>query len=214
MILFYHRRALALSFSSYKTSFLHQRRGAIQPITPLISRSSCRSAASISDIHTGGEETSSHHSDQDAYMDQMKDWRGTSHSTSEFVTHFIASNNNITIEDAISSVLPKGIDHSKDAESIERRDELMQRDNDKVLSRLEMKFRYDPSQFPLHQQLNPVDLIAMGSIWFLPADAPRDPGEFVYVKYFLQNFYHVPFSFSDSFIIIPSTWFKASSPRG
>ncbi len=31
--------------------------------------------------------------DQDEYKMQMKDWRGRSHSTSDFVSHFIASGN-------------------------------------------------------------------------------------------------------------------------
>ena len=105
----------------------------------------------------------------------MKHWKGTSRSTSEFVTHFIASDSNITFEEAIQSVCPKKTYASEDAESVQRRSGLIQQENDKVISRLEHKLRHDPAQFPLHQQLSPADLIAIGAIWFLPAEAPRDP---------------------------------------
>ena len=119
-------------------------------------------------------EISSHIIEQNGYMNQMKDWRGRSKSTSEFVTHFIASGCDVTIADAIASVLPQEKLNLCN-ESKNRMNDILQKEDDKVLSRLETNFRNDPSQFPLNQQLHPVDLIAMGSVWFLPSSAPRDP---------------------------------------
>lgn len=114
--------------------------------------------------------------EQDRYIEEMKDWRGTSRSTSDFVTHFIASCNNITIEEAIHSVLPKGFDSIGRENNLKRREDLLDEDSNDFLSKLEMKFRHEPIQFPLHEQLAPVELMALGSIWYLPANAPRDPG--------------------------------------
>ncbi len=122
-----------------------------------------------------GSATSSRETEQDGFMDQMKDWRGSSKSTSEFVTHFIASDCNITIADAIMSVLPKENKIIASMESETRMSDILNREDDKLLSRLETNFRNDPSQFPLYEQLNPLELIAMGSVWFLPKSAPRDP---------------------------------------
>jgi hypothetical protein len=39
---------------------------------------------------------------------------------------------------------------------------------------LDPQFRHDASSIPIHRSLLPVELLAMGSIWFLPHTAPRD----------------------------------------
>ena len=167
------RRALSFSFSRRICSVRNQRQGVIN----LTIKKSVLS--STPEANAGSKsEPSSRQTEQDGFITQMKDWRGTSRSTSEFVTHFIASDSNITIEEAVLSVLPieNGIENGMESpESIKRKAEVLGREDEKVLGRLETNFRNDPSQFPLNQQLNPVDLIAMGSVWFLPAEAPRDP---------------------------------------
>ncbi len=119
---------------------------------------------------------------QDEFKEQMKDWRGTSRSTSEFVSHFIAGNK-VTIEEAIWSVMPQrrnDLDQKENIseESKERRKNLLDVAADTVISSLDMKFRHNPFHIPLDEHdLYPVDLLAMGAIWYLPADAPRDPGK-------------------------------------
>jgi hypothetical protein len=40
---------------------------------------------------------------------------------------------------------------------------------------IEPQFRHDPSFIPMNRPLTPMELLAMGSIWFLPKTAPRDP---------------------------------------
>jgi 23S rRNA-/tRNA-specific pseudouridylate synthase len=102
----------------------------------------------------------------------MKDWRGVSRSTSEFVTHFIAAkSSNLTVEEAILASLP----NVNTSEMRQIRDQILETDNHRVIQRVDKEFRFDPSRFPLNEQLSPVQLLAMGSIWFLPVDAPRDP---------------------------------------
>jgi phosphohistidine phosphatase len=109
---------------------------------------------------------------QDEFKSQMKDWRGSSHSTSEFVTHFIAAkNSNLTVEEAILASLP----NANTTDMRHMREKILETDNNKVIRRVDKEFRFDPSLFPLTEQLSPAQLLAMGSIWFLPADAPRDP---------------------------------------
>lgn len=109
---------------------------------------------------------------QDEFKSQMKDWRGASRSSSEFVTHFIAAkSSNLTVEEAILASLP----NANASEMRQMRDKILDTDNHRVMRRVDKEFRFDPSIFPLNEQLSPAQLLAMGSIWFLPADAPKDP---------------------------------------
>jgi hypothetical protein len=120
-------------------------------------------------------------------LETMKDWRGSSKSTSEFVAHFIASDRNVTVEEAISSVLKRynsrnyGNEDRQQKDQKEKkqlqREDLLKVDNDFFFKQLNAEFRHEPSQFPLDRQLEPVELLALGSIWYLPADAPKDPGK-------------------------------------
>jgi hypothetical protein len=111
----------------------------------------------------------------------MKDWRGSSKSTSEFVAHFIASGTNngtgyVTVEEAILSVLPRDIDSQGEFVK-QQTEDLLRIDNDSIYNHLDAEFRHDPRHFDLHRQLRPVELLALGSIWYLPGDAPKDPGK-------------------------------------
>jgi hypothetical protein len=73
------------------------------------------------------------------------EWKGSSHSTSDFVTHVLAGPNAPTVEDAIASVLPDERDR-------------------------------DTREIPLdNSRLLPRHYLQLGAVWFLPADAPRDP---------------------------------------
>ena len=121
----------------------------------------------LASVHANQDESKK--ADQEKYKEEMKSWFGSSRSTSEFVTHFISSKNNITVEDAIKSVLPAEFD-----EDIERTQQSLKDDCDILLSKVDMMFRHDPSGFPLGRS-SPADLLAIGSIWYLPATAPRDP---------------------------------------
>lgn len=121
----------------------------------------------------------------------MKDWRGSSKSTSEFVSHFIAQGNNgsnstttcdddiMTVEEAILSVLSPRDDGKSQEDFVEQqkqREDLLMMDNNYISKHLDAGFRHDSRHFGLHRQLRPVELLALGSIWYLPEDAPRDPG--------------------------------------
>ena len=155
-------------------------------------------------------------------------------STSPFVTHFIAKQNNtFTIEKAIESVLirpiPKQRIHNhNDKGRIEKfvlnlddhdDDDIIYCSNttfsnneisdngsiikmslwnqqlyayeqqNPILQSIDSKFRHDPfwignnnnyynNSHPRDKeedQLSPAELVALGSVWFLPFDAPRDP---------------------------------------
>lgn len=72
-------------------------------------------------------------------------WRGSTHSTSDFVTHVLAGPNAPTVEDAIASVL------------------LEERDGDLKEVPLD------------NSCLLPRHYLQLGAVWFLPAGAPRDP---------------------------------------
>lgn len=72
-------------------------------------------------------------------------WKGSSHSTSDFVTHVVAGHDAPTVADAIASVLPERKDSST-------------------------------TEIPLDNSLLlPHHYLRLGAVWFLPADAPRDP---------------------------------------
>ena len=132
---------------------------------------------------------------QASYLSEMTTWKGVSASSSEFVTHFVAGSKNVTnivqnekrqfeltVEEAVLSILPrtlsshrfgpKGKKYSQDA----WKEWLLQQENSSVVQACEPRFRHDPSLFPLEiSQLSPVDLVALGAVWFLPAAAPKDP---------------------------------------
>lgn len=131
---------------------------------------------------------------QDEYISSISEWKGAPHTTSKHVTHYIASGNDeITVESAIWSVLPN-VNHSplsnsnyfeqetdllEDASCIshsnsKRRRDICQEELLGLTNGLEPQFRHDPSTFPLDRYLSPIELLAMGSIWFLPHTAPRD----------------------------------------
>lgn len=161
-------------------------------------------------------------------------------STSEFVTHFIAKQNNtFTIEQAISSVLPRPVpkirkyskthpsnnikrNHEKYVWSIGQSNDAYLSEDDvdtstinmslwnqqlydyekdnPILQSIDSKFRHDPAWLGNsyiyldidnnydgnrdeerrnnvyeEDQLSPAELLALGSVWFLPFDAPKDP---------------------------------------
>jgi len=138
---------------------------------------------------------------QKLYTSQMKDFKGVSHSTSEFVTHFIAqSNHTITVEEAILSIVPNPVpktrihDWAKNPNSKEDKKEismelwteklLQYEQNHAILHELDTKFRHNPafignnpnnSNNTQKDQLSPAELLALGSVWFLPWDAVKDP---------------------------------------
>jgi hypothetical protein len=172
MMILFPWRTNCFSFSRQSYFFRRQVGGRfnVSPRVPVATRASISKSAIV-------EKEGIKKNDQDLFAAEMKDWQGTSKSTSEFVTHFIASLNNITVEEAIHSVLPNTVvDSNDEGITVKRRGDLLEKDSDDLLKRLDMKFRHDPSQFPLHEQLPPADLLAMGSIWFLPANGPKDPG--------------------------------------
>lgn len=112
---------------------------------------------------------------QDEFKAQMKDWRGATHSSSDFVTHFIAKSSNLTVEEAIYASLPRTNFFADSNDNNTERGEILQRDNHKIIKDIDQEFRFDPSTFSLNDQLSPAQLLAIGSIWFLPAEAPKDP---------------------------------------
>jgi len=153
---------------------------------------------------------------QEQFKSRIENWPCLyeSSNNSEFVTHFVAvaadsnwitingkhsdeaydieydapviNNINITVEEAILSVLPKEVlptrhqtpplTLSSAISVIELRNSLIEREKESVVSSVEAQMRHDPKQFPLDTQLCPAELIALGSIWFLSGSAPRgDP---------------------------------------
>ena len=150
-----------LGFSISRRGLLiqkHQQQRLFRSLFNRFSHSSTPEVDSNSKVVENSRQT-----EQDGFVKQMEDWRGTTRSTSEFVTHFIASKSsdrNITVEDAILSVLPHDADVSiHTTEATERKFKVLEREEDNVLGRLELNFRNDPSEFPLNQQLNPLDLL-------------------------------------------------------
>jgi len=146
---------------------------------------------------------------QERFKSHINNWPCLyqSSNNSEFITHFVAvaaddtvhnrnnetdtsvydtdaynhysNNNNITVEEAILSVLPREVlpnRHSSSSSSIsvlEVRKNLLEREKDVVVQAVEPQMRHDPKQFPLDAQLSPAELVALGSIWFLSGSTPR-----------------------------------------
>jgi 23S rRNA-/tRNA-specific pseudouridylate synthase len=82
-------------------------------------------------------------------------WKGASHSSSEFVTHIVAGDDAPTVQEAIQrQLLFKRDRDSHDCYATSDEDDRIPLDNSRLCA--------------LH-------LLQLGSCWFLPATAPRDP---------------------------------------
>ena len=80
------------------------------------------------------------------------EWKGSSHSTSDFVTHVLAGDNSPTVQDAVASILPQ--------------------------RNITGNSNFDTTDIPLDNALlTPKHYLKLGAVWFLPADAPRDPSQ-------------------------------------
>jgi len=90
-------------------------------------------------------------------------------STSEFITHYLEpKHTKRTVRDAISSVL------AKDTKKLDGT--ILDSDLEALIKEgatIDSSLWHDPSIFS--KILSPHQLLGMGSIWFLPASAPRDP---------------------------------------
>lgn len=81
------------------------------------------------------------------------EWKGSSHSTSDFVTHVLAGDNAPTVQNAVASVLPSRRNITNES-------------------------NFNTADIPLDNTLlTPKHYLKLGAIWFLPADAPRDPSQ-------------------------------------
>jgi hypothetical protein len=97
-------------------------------------------------------------------------------SSSEFITHYLEpKHTKRTVRDAISSILAKdtqkldGTILNSDLEALVKEGAI-----------IDSSLWHDPGKFPaadssVKQVLSPHQLLALGSIWFLPASSPRDP---------------------------------------
>ena len=122
---------------------------------------------------------------------KKSEWKGLTHSTSPFVTHYIAtnsSNRNVTVEDAISSVLYDTYTIDKDQQQ-QQLQQLQQLQQYKTSSLLKTEKIPDPRFIPLHRQLTSIELLALGSIWFLPDSAPKDPSLGTKVSQFILFYF-------------------------
>ena len=125
--------------------------------------------------------TSSLPSDGDRHRQQIPDdWKGASEKKSDFITHFVAGRQpNLTVEAAIEGLIksPSNADDASANWSL-RRDAIVQRENDALIREADSALRHNTSAFPMPvsggESLCAAELLALGSIWFLPADAPRD----------------------------------------
>ena len=83
------------------------------------------------------------------------EWKGSSHSTSDFVTHvLVGANDAPSVETAIASALPK-----------------QSHNNNNTTTDASTTIPLD------NAMLTPKHYLQLGSVWFLPADAPRDPSQ-------------------------------------
>ena len=96
------------------------------------------------------------------------------------ITHFVAGRQpNLTVEAALESLIksPSSADDASANWSL-RRDVIVQRENDALIREADSALRHNTSAFPMPvsggESLCAAELLALGSIWFLPADAPRD----------------------------------------
>jgi len=82
------------------------------------------------------------------------EWKGLSHSTSDFVTHVLAGGDSPTVADAIASALSG-------------RNEIEEGISDDITADIPLDNAF----------LKPRHYLQLGAVWFLPADAPRDPSQ-------------------------------------
>ena len=99
---------------------------------------------------------------------------------SDFITHFVAGTQpGLTVEDAVQSLLPKSDGDANLSEAAATRRKVILRDEDDILLKeADAALRHDTSSFPSGTEsdhLSAVELLALGSIWYLPVSAPRDP---------------------------------------
>ena len=84
-------------------------------------------------------------------------WKGASHSSSDFVTHIIAGDDAPTVQEAIQR-------------------QLLMRKTSASYVHQGTSDSEDDDRIPLdNSRLSAMDLLRLGSCWFLPASAPRDP---------------------------------------
>ena len=91
-------------------------------------------------------------------------WKGASRSSSAFVTHILAGNGSPTVLDAIASVLT---DHNNN-NTLDSTTTPINNYNDNDDDNKDV-LPLDNSKF------TPMHLLKLGSVWFLPQSAPRDP---------------------------------------
>ena len=101
-------------------------------------------------------------------------FNGTTHSSSEFITHFIAgAQPGLTVESAVQSLLPR---QDLAAGPQQHRDMLLKNEDDTLLARAHPSLRHSTLEFPsTGEPLSAVELLAIGSTWYLSKDSPRDP---------------------------------------
>lgn len=135
--------------------------------------------------------------DDDRLREQVPDdWRGASEKKSEFITHFVAGRQtNLTVEEAVESLIASppsaGVSGGANKAVISagaaagsagrklRRDTIVQREKDVLIRAADSALRHNTSTFPIppkdeDESLSASELLALGSIWFLPSGAPRD----------------------------------------
>lgn len=119
--------------------------------------------------------------DDDRFRRQVPDdWRGASEKKSEFITHFVAGRQpNLTVEAAVESLIASSQSADASAHRKLRRDTIVQREKDVLIRAADSALRHNTSTFPIlptgeDESLCAAELLALGSIWFLPSGAPRD----------------------------------------
>ena len=126
--------------------------------------------------------TSNVSSDDDDRLRQQvpDDWKGASEKKSEFITHFVAGRQpNLTVEAAVESLIASSQSAATSANRRLRRDIIVQREKDVLIREADSSLRHNTSTFPIpptggDETLCAAELLALGSIWFLPSGAPRD----------------------------------------
>ena len=115
--------------------------------------------------------------------DRLPDnWRGASEKKSEFITHFVSGRQpNLTVEAAVEKLItsPTCAGVSGSAGRKLRRDTIVQREKDVLIRAADSALRHNTITFPTpatdeDESLCAAELLALGSIWFLPSGAPRD----------------------------------------
>ena len=137
-----------------------------------------RRPLALSSQSTSTKATSIVSPDDDRLRQVPDDWRGASEKKSEFITHFVAGRQpNLTVEVVVESLItspPAGSAGRK-----LRRDAIVQREKDVLIREADSALRHNTSTYPIPpmhegESLCAAELLALGSIWFLPSGAPRD----------------------------------------